>query len=524
MSEYSFASEHKDDMRGVFLRLYCENHLSDGTITNYTEEDIKNFVKRYWDGNSEIGYILHDKDIDADSVLKKPHYHIAMWRTVRGNYHFDAIVKALPGVHVEQMKKKEESFAYLIHATFPNKHQYDVSEVKLNFPVEQYEEYVSVAVERYKQKEAKHSENVAKRDANKNMRNEMLADKYAEHQQKKEMDKLLEQMLAEILSGKITRRNLNDMIIDNPHSILTKTFNAHPTKFERAFKMRADWMGDHYKRRDLHVVFIEGNGGGGKTDLSTYICEANKWRYSVSSAENDIFENVKEDDDCFIFNETVEPGKYRDFLRWLDTYFNPTLGSRYHGKQFFGHTVIITTPKTIDEWYSKEGVADGDYDGESTRVQFDRRIHTLIKVKSKYIEEYIHHDDGTNTLLKRYHNPIYSLKEKNKREGKIKRMNGIGLQDILDYSAKDHDIVSDYEDFKNNTPVDELASFDSGLNTMKGKPVNEDAISLIFEKAIEEYAKLGISRVEAIKYLISRLKFYTEPGLPDAPYIKLGGK
>lgn len=507
MSEYNFAGEHSQDMRGVCLRLYVENHLSDGTITHYTEDDIKKFVAKYWDGNSEIGYALHDKDVDPDGNLKGAHYHINMYRTVRGNYHFDAIVNALPGVHVEKMKKKEEAFAYLIHATFPNKYQYDVKDVVLNFPIEQFEEYVAIAVERYQVKEKAHAESVAKRDANKNMRAELLLNDFQRKKHDLEIEQLYFEYRTKILQGEIGRRAFENMVVADAGGVLSEMASTYSAKIEKSFKTRLSWMTNNIKGRDLTVIAIEGTGGGGKTLLATRICEEYKWFYSISSAKNDPFQTVQEDDDCFILNEFRDSTiPFSEFLRTTEPYLNNQLGSRFHNKGFFGKFIIITTPTAIKDWYRGVGVADGNYDGKSTRNQFDRRIHYIIKIQGKneeYLSVYKHFPDGHDELLKRYHNPVALVPA----DSKVKHL----LDDSfwskpIDSMADVLKVKDAYEDKKQEAVPD--GYIEPVVCDMDGHVVNSIDLAFIFDKAVNEIRDHKISHNDAIEYLMDKLKTY----------------
>lgn len=80
----------------------------------------------------DIAYILHDKDVDSDGVLKKPHYHVVIrfkqprWKS--------ALAKEI-GIeenYIEPTSSFNNALMYLIHFNDLDKYQYDVSLVKGN--------------------------------------------------------------------------------------------------------------------------------------------------------------------------------------------------------------------------------------------------------------------------------------------------------------------------------------------------------------------------------------------------------
>lgn len=72
--------------------------------------------------------ILHDKDINPDGSLKKPHWHVvigtrnATWNT--------SISKDLnlPVNYIQQIRNESAAIGYLIHWNEESKHQYDLEE------------------------------------------------------------------------------------------------------------------------------------------------------------------------------------------------------------------------------------------------------------------------------------------------------------------------------------------------------------------------------------------------------------
>ena len=75
-------------------------------------------------------YILHDKDLNDDGSLKKPHWHVvisckhATWNT--------ALAKELdiPLNYIQEIRNIDLMLEYLIHANEEEKHQYFLDDVK----------------------------------------------------------------------------------------------------------------------------------------------------------------------------------------------------------------------------------------------------------------------------------------------------------------------------------------------------------------------------------------------------------
>ena len=90
-------------------------------------------------GSYDYTYILHDRDIDENGEIKKPHWHVilrfsnARWNT--------ALVKEL-GItdnYIRPVKNFKNALLYLIHYNDLDKFQYEVEEVKGTFKNRLYE-------------------------------------------------------------------------------------------------------------------------------------------------------------------------------------------------------------------------------------------------------------------------------------------------------------------------------------------------------------------------------------------------
>lgn len=513
--------------RKIHLRLMLRNDSHDEGVVEYTLDEIKEyFAEHYNDSPAEIVIVLHDKDIsekDPNSLVN-PHVHIMGCYPNGTSFEFKVIKERFPQITWIDQDYKESMFAYAIHANAPEKYQYSVDDLYFfgQLTKETYEEYVAFSKKKIAAKKEQDQKKNELAEKVKSLRLDLTLQNAADAEEKKRLEALYRTVRDGIWEGKITRRTYNDLIKND--STYRNMHDKHHAKIDDTFKRRLAWMVDHYKERALKVWFVEGNGRSGKTALAEYICKQKGWSYSVSSEKNDMFQNVMEDDSVFIFNEVTDTMcKYRTFLRWTDPFVNPSVGSRFYNKNFFGHLIIITTPKTLDEWYSGEKMADGNYNGESTRKQFDGRISKVFKVRDNYIEEYDHHEDGTNTLVGKYLSPIVCRKQKNKEEKQAHPTDSINIQEVLDYEAECLEVADRYETYKASCNVDELTDRQP-LQDKQGQLISEESVSFIFETAVKDMVDKGISRIDAINYLMDRLKFYSEPGVPTGDIIQLGGK
>jgi hypothetical protein len=149
-------------------------------------------------------------------------------------------------------------------------------------------------------------------------------------------------------------------------------------------------------------------------------------------------------------------------------------------------------------------------------VQFDRRIHKLIKVRGDFVEEYIHNEDGTNTFVNRYLNPVKCRKEKNKEEKQSHVIDNLDLQAVFNHSAKHLDVVDRYEQYKATTDIDELAkNYYDKLGEMLDKEADNelDCHDLLFDMsdALKSY---HVSKQTLSKLLIKMLSEMDEKDIP----------
>lgn len=73
---------------------------------------------------------LHDKDVDADGVIKKAHYHLVLYfDSLKSSSQAQVIFDAIGGVGCQSVQSPVSYARYLIHADDPDKYQYAAEDV-----------------------------------------------------------------------------------------------------------------------------------------------------------------------------------------------------------------------------------------------------------------------------------------------------------------------------------------------------------------------------------------------------------
>lgn len=86
-------------------------------------------------------YILHDKDVNPDGTLKKPHYHLLLFFDGKKSFeHIKEITDMLNAPNPQRVKNPKGMVRYLIHMDNPEKFQYKREDIKCfgGADIEQY--------------------------------------------------------------------------------------------------------------------------------------------------------------------------------------------------------------------------------------------------------------------------------------------------------------------------------------------------------------------------------------------------
>ena len=337
-------------MRSAFIRISATNNTKDGLV-EYTKEQIKAMVEDFCDRytNTKYAYICHDKDTSPDGAVPT-HYHI--YFKFKSPVHFPYLKEAFPYGDIEKARSGNACVQYLIHKNNPEKTQYSKDEVISNFTQDELE-YLFL--------------------------------------NNKKLEKLNEESeLADILEGiannEIRRFNMFD-------------YSKHRAKIENAFKYRDIKLLTN-PNRSIDVIFVTGAAGNGKTTFAKSFGNGYNG-ICVSSSSNDPLQDYCDQDVLILDDLRDEDFKFQDLLKILDPHTASSMKSRYNNKVFVGKLIVITSYKTLRDWYGKVP--------HDAKKQLYRRMSLYVQVEKEEIDIYTIDADLTKTLIATLPNVVPTL-------------------------------------------------------------------------------------------------------------------
>lgn len=291
--------------------------------------DLQETLKKY-KTIKQWAYIIHDKD-DA-----KPHYHIYLnFGTSSVDTELVAKWFDIPSNFISKVKgRKVDQLMYLTHSneSQKNKYQYSPTEVVANFDFE-------LEIEESK----------------------IIGDfkKYSYAQQIEYINSL----------GIVEK---------------SKAF----TQLKKLWELECQCQALKTDR-DVHVVFITGKAGAGKTFYAKKMLEQLSLDYCVSSSSNDPFQDYMGQRAMILDDLRDKSFELEDILKLLDNNTQSSVKSRFNNKVFNGEMIVITSSVPLIYWYMR-------YKKQNTiesLEQLYRRINSYIVVSADSIEVY---DDGVD--------------------------------------------------------------------------------------------------------------------------------
>ena len=286
----------------------------------------------------DYAYILHNKDVYTDKdeaknaehkagTHKADHYHIALrldnaysakcvaeWFGLAENFVSKPTGKGNEAIKWCGMLK------YLTHENAPHKHQYDESEVISNYA---------------------------------------WADEKAKITNKSNSDARREEIINDIVSGKIRQYNYFEHItpIEN---------DKYKLSIDNAFKYRLDKIKGG--NRDMEVIYISGESQSGKTTYAKMLCEEKGYSFYVSSQGKNMFDDYAGHDVIILDDLRAEDLNVSGILKILDNNTSSQVGARFYNKVLECKLIIITSTLSIDDFFKALQQSTKEDD-----VQFKRR-------------------------------------------------------------------------------------------------------------------------------------------------------
>ena len=296
-----------------------------------TSDEVKKYIEMQCERYKSIkkyAFILHDKDVDENGELKKPHIHLMLY--FGGPFNTDNLLSwfshiEVKGNHIEKIKSNWVSaLEYLTHKNDTDKFQYDDNDVIANIDV------------------VREIENKKRKSNVINLINDF---------------------------------SNNEISFTNLWANLTKEekmkYDNDISKANRIRAININLKGS----RDMKVIYIYGETGIGKTTLAKDFAETLKMSYFVSGSSNDTLEGYMGQDIIIFDDLRADSFKYHDFLKLLDNHTNSLTKSRYYNKAIDCKFLIITSIKRPDELYQNKTSED--------LLQLYRRIKFYIDIDPK---------------------------------------------------------------------------------------------------------------------------------------------
>ena len=299
----------------VFIRITVENKLKKqelideigDTVLTYDEQYLKDFFNGYEDDVIEYAYILHENDKNEKGEVEQAHYHICMRKTNSTNFKFPTLKHAFPVGKIERGRTWEYMLQYLLHKNSPEKTQHTIEEIVTNIDGGTLDLYL------------KSTPSVKSKNA---------------------LEYQLDKLINDINDDKLLQYQFNEALANN--TLYRRLYAKYERKINDAFNAQKIALYEKNKKnRKLKVIYIDGDGGCGKTALGIALCESKGWSYFISSDENDAMEGYASQY-CLILDDLRDTAfSYSSFLRLINTYTGNTVKSRYRNKAFTGEVIII---------------------------------------------------------------------------------------------------------------------------------------------------------------------------------------
>ncbi len=271
--------------------------------------------------------ILHNKDLNEQGELARPHFHAFMsFRNPRSCSGVAKLLGDKPQTVTVWDGRPNNGFCYLVHATdkarMEGKYQYDPASVRANFD---FAALVETAAKEVKK-----------------------AQTYGESAHTKA---ILDMVYAGILSKKEAESQLPGHVLGR---IKRQLDDVHAKRLERD---AAEWRQEMSALgKTVRVIWFYGPAGSGKTSAAKALAEKTGQPYYISGSTRDIFQAYEGQHTIILDEFRAQSMPYADLLRILDPYSingEVMAPSRYNDKALACDLFFITSPYDPRKFYDE---------------------------------------------------------------------------------------------------------------------------------------------------------------------------
>ncbi|HEM3612294.1 TPA: replication protein [Streptococcus suis] len=317
----------------------------------------------------KLAGIIHDKDLDENSQLVKPHVHIVLqFESARSLNNLAKLLDQPIQCFEAWRGSVNNAYSYLVHHTksASNKHIYDPKEVIADF------DYIEL-LEKIRQ-------NVTK--------------------QSKINDSVIINNLLDLLyEGTIDKQEIEQKLSGSQYAKAKAKIEAvHLKQLENRAR---EWQKEmREKNEKAIVIWLFGKAGTGKTRLARHYAKQFNEIYFITGSIRDPFQSYQMEPVVILDELRPHQFDYTDLLKLFDPYNEQVMASsRYFDKPIMANIYIITSPYSPYDFFLELRKSRHINAQVDSYQQLMRRLTLVLEVSEQFIEMY-NYDKHLGLFLK----------------------------------------------------------------------------------------------------------------------------